>query len=79
MIVHWLPIHLGQLAPTTLPQRRLVSNARSAPQVGGGGGMLRTHKSIYVICVADALPPTLVQSRLLEELTGRSWLLSCSL
>ena len=30
MIVHWLPIHLGQLAPTTLPQCRLVSNARSA-------------------------------------------------
>ena len=30
MIVRWLPIHLGQLAPTTLPQCRLVSNARSA-------------------------------------------------
>ena len=30
MIVRWLPIHLGQLAPTTLPQLRLVSNARSA-------------------------------------------------
>ena len=30
MIVRWLPIRLGQLAPTDLPQCRLVSNARSA-------------------------------------------------
>ena len=28
--MRWLPVHLGQLAPTTLPQCRLVSNTRSA-------------------------------------------------
>ena len=44
-----------------------------------GGGVFRTHKSISVICVAVALPPTLMRSRLLEELKGRSWLFSCSL
>ena len=26
----WLSVHLGQLAPTTLPQCQLVSNSRSA-------------------------------------------------
>ena len=28
--MRWLPVHLGQLAPATLPQCRLVSNTRSA-------------------------------------------------
>ena len=37
------PVHLGQLAPTTLPQCRLLSNPRSAGlflrfRLGGGGG-----------------------------------------
>ena len=30
LIVLWLSVHLGQLAPTTLPQCRLVSNSHSA-------------------------------------------------
>ena len=42
-------------------------------------GVFRTHKSIYVTCVAVALPPMLMRPRLLEEPTGRSWLFSCSL
>ena len=40
----------------------------------GGWGVFRTHKSIFVACVAVALPPLLMRPRLLEELVGRSWL-----
>ena len=35
---HWSSGHLGQLAPTTHPQCRLVSNP--CPRQGGGGGVL---------------------------------------
>ena len=34
--MRWLPIDLGQLAPTTPPQCRLVSNVRSAGTTKGG-------------------------------------------
>ena len=46
----WLPVHLGQLAPTTLPQCRLVSNGFKWGRGGFGGSGPKTY---WGICLFD--------------------------
>ena len=53
----WPSVHLGQLAPTTLPQCRLVSNPRSACARGGGGSCTTREAAKQHTNVANQTPP----------------------